>query len=289
MKKVSRRDFMNKTAMGLGSAFIFSRLSGFGGNGMSKTHPIGFQTYPLRESIGKDFKGTLKMMSDLGYHTLEMCSPAGYMDSGFGLLAGMKGSELKKIIDDLGMNCPSCHFTFGELKDKSDESIAWAKDLGLSHMVCSSFWLPKTATMKDYEDASAALNKAAEKIDKAGMQTGYHNHEMEFETRDGLVIYDRMMEVLDPKLVKMQFQTEVINIGFKGSTYFKKYPGRFISTHMSDWTKDKKAVPIGKGIIDWPEFLEAAKIGGVQHFLVEMDQDTFKESAIYLNGLLEKA
>ena len=27
MKKVSRRDFMNKAAMGLGSAFIFSRLS----------------------------------------------------------------------------------------------------------------------------------------------------------------------------------------------------------------------------------------------------------------------
>ena len=105
---------------------------------------------------------------------------------------------------------------------------------------------------------------------------------MEFETRDGVVIYDGMMEVLDPKLVKMQFQTEVINIGFKASTYFKKYPGRFISSHMSDWTDDKKAVPIGKGMIDWPEFFEAAKIGGVQHFLVEMDRVTFKDSAIYL-------
>ena len=80
---------------------------------------------------------------------------------------------MKKIIDDLGMNCPSCHFTFGELKDKLDESIAWAKDLGLSHMVCSSFWLPKTATMKDYKDASEALNKAAEKIGNAGMTDGF--------------------------------------------------------------------------------------------------------------------
>ena len=31
------------------------------------------------------------MMADLGYQTLEMCSPPGYVDSGFGPLAGMKG------------------------------------------------------------------------------------------------------------------------------------------------------------------------------------------------------
>jgi hypothetical protein len=118
------------------------------------------------------------------------------------------------------------------------------------------------------------------------MATGMHNHSGEFHTLDGELIYDAIMAALDPKLVKMQFQTEVITLGYKGSTYFEKYPGRFISAHLSDWTADKKQAPIGKGIIDWKDFFAAAKTGGVKNFFVEMDMDTYKDSAVYIHGLL---
>ena len=93
-------------------------------------------------------------------------------------------------------------------------------------MICSTFWLPKTATLKDYLDAADKLNKAAEKIKKAGMQAGFHNHDIEFATLEGQLIYDALMSRFDPDLVKMQFQTEVINLGYKAADYFKKYPGR---------------------------------------------------------------
>jgi sugar phosphate isomerase/epimerase len=146
-------------------------------------------------------------------------------------------------------------------------------------MICSTFWLPKTATLSDYQSSADKLNKAAEKIKRAGMQTGFHNHEFEFATLDGLLIYDALMERFDPQLVKMQFQTEVINLGYKAADYFKKYPGRFISSHLSDWTADKKEVPIGKGVIDWKEFFAAAKTGGVQNIFVEMSLDNLKGSA----------
>ncbi|MEP6594615.1 MAG: hypothetical protein ABJA71_01665 [Ginsengibacter sp.] len=52
-------------------------------------------------------------------------------------------------------------------------------------MICSTFGLPATATLKDYYDAADKLNKAAEKIKKAGMQAGFHNHEMEFAKLKG--------------------------------------------------------------------------------------------------------
>ena len=77
----------------------------------------------------------------------------------------------------------------------------------------------------------------------------------------------------------------MINGGYKASDYFKKYPGRFISAHLSDWTAEKKEVPIGQGIIDWKEFFAAAKTGGVKTFFVEMDMDKFKDSAKYIKGL----
>jgi sugar phosphate isomerase/epimerase len=94
------------------------------------------------------------------------------------------------------------------------------------------------------------------------------------------------MSQLDPRYVKMQFQVAVISKGYKASTYFKKYPGRFISAHLADWSAtEKKQVPIGKGIVDWKEFFATLKTAGVKNFFVEMGIETFKESANYIHSL----
>jgi sugar phosphate isomerase/epimerase len=117
------------------------------------------------------------------------------------------------------------------------------------------------------------------------MQAGFHNHDFEFAQLDGQLIYDALMKRFDPDLVKMQFQTEVINLGYKAADYFNKYPGRFISSHLSDWTADKKQVPVGQGVIDWKEFFAAAKTGGVKNFFVEMDLNNLKDSATYIHTI----
>ncbi len=288
MKKINRKEFIGYSTRGLGAAFVMSQLPiSFFTETVPKLYnmSIGFQTFPIRNIIAKDFAGTLKMMAAQGYQLVEMCSPHGYVDSGFGPLVNMKTSEMRSTITDAGLSCPSCHFGFSELTDKLDDRIEFAHQLGLTQMICSTFSLPKTAELKDYYEAADKLNKAAEKIKKAGMQAGFHNHEMEFAQLDNQLIYDALMSRFDPDLVKMQFQTEVINLGFKASTYFNKYPGRFISSHLSDWTADKKEVPIGQGVIDWKEFFTAAKTGGVKNFFVEMDLDKFKDSATYLHQL----
>lgn len=247
--------------------------------------PLGFQTFPIRDRLAKDFPGTLKTMAGSGYKLVELCSPAGYKSIGFGFLADMKTADIKSTITDAGLQCPSCHFGFPELTDHIDESIEFAKNMGLTQMICSTFWLPKTATLSDYQAAADKLNKAAEKIKASGMRTGFHNHDFEFAQLEGQLIYDALMARFDPQLVQMQFQTEVINLGYKAADYFNKYPGRFLSSHLSDWTADKKEVPIGQGIIDWPTFFKAAKTGGVKNFFVEMKWETYPDSAKYIAGL----
>jgi len=280
MTTINRRKFIGK--MAAGAAFGLAPLLA---NAGMLSMPIGFQTFPIRDILAKDFPGTLKMMAAQGYQLTEMCSPRGYADIGYGPLVGMKASEMRKIINDAGLSCPSCHFGFAEFGDPLDERIEFAHGLGLSQMICSTFWLPRESTLNDYLAAADKLNAAAEKIKKAGMQTGFHNHDFEFHELEGQLIYDALMKRLDPALVKMQFQTEVINLGYKASTYFNKYPGRFVSAHLSDWTADKRQVPVGQGIIDWKEFFTAAKTGGVQNFFVEMDLDKFRDSATYIRSL----
>jgi sugar phosphate isomerase/epimerase len=287
---MNRRKFIEKSGIGLVASLALATDLFANAESKYKGIPIGFQTFPIRDMLAKDFAGTLKTMANFGYKTTELCSPAGYAQIGFGFLGKLKTAEIKSIINDAGLTCPSCHFGSAEFSpEKIDKSIEFAQEMGLSQMVCSTFWLPKTAKLADYKTQAEKLNKAAEKIKSAGMLTGFHNHEMEFALLEGELIYDVLMKHFDLDLVKMQFQTEVIQLGYKASDYFKKYPGRFISAHLSDWTTDKKETAVGTGLIDWHEFFANTKTAGLKNIFVEMNFDKFENSIKNINKIKVKA
>lgn len=287
--KTTRRNFIKTSGMAIGSAALASQLplalTGCAAPAASKPD-FGFQVWTIKDKLIADFPGTLKMMAGLGYKQVEMCSPLGYTSSGFGPLNNMSGTEMKKIIDDSGLTCVSSHYGMGELRESLDNRIEWATQLGMKQIVASSFWLPKDASVDEYRKACEELNGIGEKTKAAGIQMVFHNHHMEFEKRGEELIYEEMMKVLDPALVKMQFQVAVVDIGYKAADYFRKYPGRFLSAHLADYSTElKKQVPIGQGVVDWKDFFEAAKVGGVQNYFVEMDPETFASSAKYLLNL----
>lgn len=245
--------------------------------------PIGCQTYPVRDAIEKDWDGLLRQLASIGYKSIELCSPAGYKE--FASLGKMKPAELRKSIEAAGLRCESCHFGFREMKDKLDDSIAFAKELGLKQMVLASFGLRRDAAITDYKRAAGELNQAGEKVQKAGIQLGYHNHDNEFKELNGVLIYDALMKELDPRLVKMQFQVSVISLGYEAATYMTKYPGRFCSLHLQDWSpSEKKQVAVGQGSVDWKKLFAAAKTGGVKNYFVEMNLEAMKASVPYLHG-----
>lgn len=287
MKTIHRRTFLAASIKAGSAGLLLSKLpSAFFESAKAAGMPLGFQSWTIRDKLSADFPGTLKMMADMGYTLIEMCSPKGYEQIGFGAFTKMKTADIRKTIEDAGMKCPSCHFGFAEFNDENiDDRIQFAKDMGMSQMILSTFWLPKTATLNDYLTAADKLNKAAEKITRSGLDAGFHNHDFEFIKLDGKLVYDELVNRFDPKSVKLQFQTQVIVHGYKAADYFKKYPGRFISAHLSDWSADKKEMPVGQGVIDWKEFFIAAKTGGVKNFFVEMGADKFKDSAVYIHQL----
>jgi sugar phosphate isomerase/epimerase len=247
--------------------------------------PIGTQVYPVRKTIGSDFEGTLRNLASMGYRTIEMCSPQGYKGD-FAPLAELKASELRQKIRAAGLSCESSHYQFRELKDNLPQTIEYAKELGLRRMILASFGLRKGATLDDWARAADELNKAGEQAKKAGMQIGFHNHDTEFTRIDSTLIYDKLMGVLDPKLVKMQYQVAVGRLGFDAPIVFRKYAGRFISLHLQDWSPaDKQMVPIGKGAVDWKELFAAAKKAGVKNYFVEVDREMMKDSIEFLKGL----
>jgi sugar phosphate isomerase/epimerase len=141
---------------------------------------------------------------------------------------------------------------------------------------------------------------------KAGVQQVLHNEGFELSSVDGRRTYDILMELLDPKLVKFQFQMSTIGRGFVADEYFTKYPGRFISMHVQD--VDLNATPppppdgqpargggagrgrgvqtsVGKGSVDWRKTFEAAKTGGVKNYYVEQNMELTKASVAALQAM----
>ena len=281
---LTRRSFISKSAVGLvGASMLVPEFL----HAADKSQTIGFQSWIIRDDIGKDFPGSLKMMTDLGYNSIEMCSPLSYAKSGFGSLQNLRATELKRIINDAGMTCTSCHFQFEELKNNLQARVDFAKELGLTQMVVASFGLQGKPTMPEWKNAATELNKIGEQSAKLGMQMCYHNHNTEFEKIDGQLIYDVLLDQLDPALIKLQFQVWVVIAGYKAADYFRKYPGRFISAHLYDWSGvGQEQVPLGKGKVDWKEFFATAKTSGVKNYFVEMNMPMLKESAAYLRNIL---
>src|SRR5215218_7205173 len=118
MKAMNRNEFIRKAAIGVGAIMSATQLpKQLFAQANASNIPIGFQTFPIRDRLAKDFSGTLKMMARQGYKLVEMCSPKGYAEIGFGPLVNMKVADLRNRITDAGLSCPSCHFGYDEFTD----------------------------------------------------------------------------------------------------------------------------------------------------------------------------
>src|SRR5436189_4025475 len=108
MPELSRREFLKNAATSAAAAgFLSAGALELRANPLDL--PIGCQTWPVREMIAKDFPGTIKQLATAGFQTIELCSPVGYAEHGFGGLAKFTGTELRRILGDRGVTCVSYH------------------------------------------------------------------------------------------------------------------------------------------------------------------------------------
>lgn len=297
MSAISRREFLKKSAANVAVAAILP-LAARELQANPLGIPIGSQTYPHRQRIKDgDFAGLCRDMAALGVGNLELCSP-GYPE--FASLADAK--QTRKIVEDHGLKCPSAHFDLDELRTKQQQAIAWAHDIGMTQMGTASLDGPVqdgVTTLDAVKRAADEYNKIGELAAKAGMQQFLHDERFEMSKVDGRLTYEVLLELLDPKLVKMQFQMSAMRAVGDPVMYFTKYPGRFISMHLQgvdlnapapgsgggQGARGRTGLAVGKDSLDWPKIFAAAKTGGVKNYFVEQNWDLTVQSVTYLKTL----
>ena len=250
-----------------------------------------------------NFPGLLKTLGDLGVagdralfgHWIR------------GVRAPADGKAGQKTLADHGMKCVSAHFSMRELREKQDASIAWAKDVGITQMITATLGGGNTPTMDDVKKAADEYNKIAAVAAKAGIQQGLHNEGFELSEVDGRRTYDILFELLDPKLVKFQFQMSTIAYGFVAARVLHEVPGPVHLDAPAGRGPERDSAPtaarcagprrrrrgrgrgvatsVGKGSIDWVKTFQAAKVAGVKNYFVEQNMDLTKESVAFLKTL----
>jgi sugar phosphate isomerase/epimerase len=318
MSTISRRAFIGKAGMGTAIAsLVAARRIELGADPLGI--PIGSQTYPERQMIadGK-FVELLKNMHAAGIRQIELCSP-GYAQ--FKSLAD--GTQTRALIEDAGLRCVSSHFSMNEFRRDLPQAIAWAHAIGMTQIGTAGLgggMVNGVTSLSQVQYAAGEYNRIGAIVKRAGLQLFLHNEGFEnSRLDDGRLTYPVLLEALDPELVKMQFQMSSMRTIGDPIMYFTNYPGRFISAHLHGVNLDVPlppargmtlpvksapgAAPAGRGrgrggtpgvavgedSVDWPRVFAAAKIGGLQNYFIEQEQqggwDLMVKGAAYLKAV----
>lgn len=257
----TRREFLYKSGLFTAGAILLPSCA-FASS--SELQHFGVQLYSFRDEMAKDALGTLEKIASIGIKKIESAR------SGKGLYYGLSPKEMKDACDALGMKLTSGHVA---LDDNFDKTMEQAVASGQEYLICSS--MPTNGqTVDNYKKVAEAFNKAGEACKKVGVKFGYHNHEYEFESENGEVLYDVLMDNTQADLVHMELDLGWVIVGKKDPLdYFKKYPKRFPLWHLKDMNMTKKeSTEFGKGALDIATMMANQEASGVKHIFIEQEE-----------------
>ena len=282
MASFSRRRFLTTAAVAAAASVIPAHRLYAG----ESAPLIGLQLYTAREALAKDFSGTLKRIAAIGYREVEA---AGFYNH--------SAADVKRMMTDAGLRCVSAHYGLANLLKATNATIEYAKALGLEYVVCSSPWAKNPAHLENYPGGSwqgilhamtpddwkwsaEQFNQIGQKMQKAGLKFGYHNHTMEFRKINGTTGYHILLTETDPRLVTMELDCGwAFAAGQNPAELMRRHWGRISMLHLKDMkpapagTAPDKRTPteIGHGVVDFHQIFQAAKATGIRHSFVEQD------------------
>jgi sugar phosphate isomerase/epimerase len=261
----SRRSFLAAGAVALATS-SFSRVA-------HATPPppgaFGLQLYTVRKDIQADTPGVLAAVRKIGYRSVET----------FAAQYSRPAKELRQMINDAGLLVPSTHFGYTDLGQKFD----YAKELGAKYIVVGAPPFQKANSADAFREFAAQYNQWGEQAVKYGMEFGFHNHNIEFQSFDGVTGLEILMKETDPKLVKWQMDCYWVAQGGEDPiAMIHKYGKRLQTLHFKDRkpnvpTSAKAGAPahfteVGTGTIDFKAIWAASSAFHVPYFFVEQDQ-----------------
>ena len=190
---ISRRKFLERAGWGLG-ALALARHANVDANPYGL--PIGLQLYTVRDHLREDLEATFKRVRGIGYTVIELWGRFDFY--------GKKPAELKRMLNDAGLQPLSTHFTEQQLKTGLQKHIADSKECGISYIGLASLDDQDRKSLDAIKRDADWFNQVGETANKAGCHFFYHGHNFDFASVDGVVEYDELIRRTDPKLANFE-------------------------------------------------------------------------------------
>jgi len=253
---VTRREFLAAAA----AAAATLRSAGAASNPLGL--PFGFQAWEIAPDMRKDWDGTLKAMKEYGYSYIDLNQVPPFTER--------PAADLKASFASHGFTFTNALWPYQAFANRFEQTVADSLTLGLKTIVCSP--RPRLRTTDDWKSMADELNKYGERTKAAGLQLGYHNHEIEFvRTPERDTPWDLLVQATDSALV--QFLLDVGNCAFGGGdpyAYLDKYKARYYGVHVTDLKPGKAAVPVGSGDLDWKRIFTLVKAANIRYIVAEV-------------------
>ncbi|MGQ9515186.1 MAG: sugar phosphate isomerase/epimerase family protein [Thermoproteota archaeon] len=231
--------------------------------------PIALQLYSVRDDCARDLPGTLKAIAEMGYEGVEF---AGYY--------GRSAIELKRMLDDLGLNVAGTHIGLETLLgDELKKTLEFNHTIGNKFLIVPGFAEERRNSKAAWISTARLMNEIAQKVKPEGMRVGYHNHGIEFQKLEGRFPWDIFFETADPEVV---MQLDIGNAMHGGVSadgileILKRYPGRAATVHLKEYSHTNQNALIGEGDVKWKEiFYLCETIGNTEWYIVEQESYAF--------------
>jgi len=235
--------------------------------------PIGIEMYSVRDELAKDPEGTVRAIAAMGYQGLEFYAP--YFD-----WPEEQTKQMRKVLDELGIRCFSTH---NDVKYLAPENLAKVRDRNLilgSKYVVQAYSEPQGG-LDHWKSVADGLNKAAETLEPSGLKVGYHNHDAEFRSVDGVRPMELIAKSTKPSIMLQLDVGTCLEAGSDPVAWIKANPGRIRSIHLKDWSPDQARgfkVLFGEGAADWKAIFAAAEsTGGAEYYLMEQEGSQYSQ------------
>lgn len=237
---------------------------------------LGLQLYSVRTVTPGNLISVIRDVADMGYQGVEF---AGY--------DGRSAKELAKALSDCGIEAAGSHVGYEQFSGDINAVIDYSLELGLKHVVCP-FAMPKKdeETWGDgWKRIADDFNVFGEKLRKAGLIFGYHNHQHEFIPQDGVYGMDVLYENTDHSLVRFQIDCATVEFSgeFKVIDILNKYEPAVELLHYKDLkaVNVHEAITTGDGLVDFKSVSEWGKAHGIPWFVVEYEKKIDDKDLLY--------
>jgi sugar phosphate isomerase/epimerase len=229
--------------------------------------PVGLELYSVRGELVKDLPATVTAVAKMGYEVVEFYSP-------YFKWTTEEAKQYRRLLDDLGIRCPSTHNSPQYLSDENiNRAIELNQIIGSHAIILAS--PPKVSGVDGWKGFAEQLTAAAEKLEAHKMYTGFHNHAMELRPLDS---GQRPMDILaanTPPHVILQLDVgTTLEAGADPVAWINANPGRIRSIHLKDWSKARGyEVAFAEGDAPWKAIFQAAESkGGIEYYLIEQER-----------------